>query len=152
MTQQGILGTFASHDFLAGLSERHRMILASGVRPFTASAGEYLAHEGAKSHALFLIQSGHVTLSTTVPGRGEVPILTVGPGEIVGWSWLLPPHRWQFDCRAADEVKGLAFDGEWLRERCEQDYELGYHLLKKLLAVVAGRLAATRLKQAGASR
>jgi hypothetical protein len=56
------------------------------------------------------------------------------------------PHRWRFEARARDAVSGIAFDGEWLREKCEQDYHLGYTLLQHLVNVLAGRLAATRLR------
>jgi len=146
MTEQGVLGAFASHAFLSGLSERHRMLLASGVRPFTAAPGELFAREGETAKTFYLIQAGHVALGLHTPDRGVVPIQTVGAGEIVSWSWLVPPHRWQFDCRATDAVQGLAFDAQWLRDRCEQDHELGYHLLKQLLTVLANRLAATRLQ------
>jgi CRP-like cAMP-binding protein len=146
MTEQGLLGTFASHTFLGGLSERQRMLLASGARPIAAAPGELLAREGETATAFYLIQAGHVALDLHTPGRGVASILTVGPGEVVGWSWLVPPHRWQFDCRAVDPVQGLSFDAEWLREKCEQDHELGYHLLKQLVTVIANRLAATRLQ------
>jgi hypothetical protein len=37
-------------------------------------------------------------------------------------------------------------DAHWLREKCEQDHELGYHLLKQLVSVIASRLTATRLQ------
>lgn len=146
MTEHGILGAFASHAFLSSLSDRHRLLLASGVRFFTAAPGELLAREGETAKAFYLIQAGHVALNLHTPDRGVVPIQTVEPGEIVGWSWLVPPHRWQFDCHASDAVRGLAFDAEWLREKCEQDHELGYHLLKQLVTVIADRLAATRLQ------
>jgi len=122
------------------------MLLASGARPFTAAPGEMLAREGETAKAFYLIQAGHVALQLHTSDRGVVPIKTVGTGEIVGWSWLVPPHRWQFDCRAVDAVQGLAFDAVWLREKCEQDHELGYHLLKQLVAEIANRLAATRLE------
>jgi CRP/FNR family cyclic AMP-dependent transcriptional regulator len=145
MTTQGLLGTFAGHLFLHGLKEHHLMTLASGVRPFTVPAGEFLAREGQTANAFYLIQSGAVELGTRLAGRG-VPVQTVGPGEVVGWSWLVPPHRWQFDCRAKDTVRGLALDAEWLREKCEQDHELGYQLLQHLLGVIASRLAATRVQ------
>jgi CRP-like cAMP-binding protein len=144
MTDQGILGTFAGHAFLRGLDDRHLMNLASGARPFTASAGKYLARQGEEATAFYLIQSGHVDIQAR-RSDGPVTVQTVGPGEVVGWSWVIPPHRWQFDCRAADTVQGLSLDAEWLRDLCERDHELGYHLLKHLLAVVASRLAASRL-------
>jgi hypothetical protein len=75
-----------------------------------------------------------------------VDVQTVGPGEVVGWSWVVPPHRWQFEARARDAVSGIVFDAAWLREQCESDHQLGYFLLQHLVTVLAGRLAATRLQ------
>jgi CRP-like cAMP-binding protein len=146
MKEQGIPVTFASHTFLGSLGDRHRTLLASGARPIAAAPGELLAREGETATAFYLIQTGSVALDLHTPGRGVVSILTLGPGEVVGWSWLVPPHRWQFDCRAVDPVQGLAFDAQWLREKCEQDHELGYHLLKQLVMVISNRLAAARLQ------
>ena len=147
MTESGILATFNSHAFLQGLSDQHRMRLVSGVKPFAAPSGEYLAREGQTAHAFYLIQSGQVAIGTHLAERGAVPIQTVGPGEVVGWSWLLPPYRWQFDARAVDSVQGLAFNADWLRQQCEQDHELGFHLLKQLVAVISTRLAAARMQR-----
>jgi CRP-like cAMP-binding protein len=144
MTELGILGAFASHGFMGGLSERHRIRLASGVRPLRAAPGEWLAREGEPAHAFYLIQSGQVAIGTHLGERGAMPIQTMGPGDLVGWSWLMPPYLWQFDARAEGVVEGLVFDATWLRDQCEQDHELGYHLFKQLLAVVSSRLAACR--------
>jgi CRP-like cAMP-binding protein len=143
MTDQGIVGTFAGHDFLRRLGDRYLMLLASGAKPFTAAAGEYVAREGQPAKAFYLIQSGHVEIGAHTAKCGVAVVQTVGPGDVVGWSWILPPYRWQFDARAVDTVGGVAFDAEWLREKCERDHELGYHLLTQLLAVIAGRLGST---------
>jgi CRP-like cAMP-binding protein len=144
MTEPAILGAFSSHAFLKGLSEQHRMRLAVGVKPFRAAPGEYLSREGESAHAFYLIQSGHVGIGIDLRKSGTVPIQTLGPGDVVGWSWLSPPYLWQFDARAIEAVQGLLFDGSWLRTQCEQDHELGYHLLKQLLLVVGSRVAASR--------
>jgi len=149
MSSSSIVQTFHSHAFLKDLSDRHLMILASGARPFTAATDEYLGREGASATAFYLIQSGHVALCTRVANRGEVRLQTLGPGEVVGWSWLVPPHRWRFDCVALDAVQGIALDGAWLREQCERDHELGYQVFKHLLVVLASRLEATLAQQAG---
>jgi CRP-like cAMP-binding protein len=151
MNDDSILRTFGSHDFLKGLSPRHLMLLASGARPFKAAPGEYLAREGGTARSFYLIQSGHVVLLAHSP-HGSVEVQTVGPGEVVGWSWLVAPNRWQFDGRALDAVAGIAFDAEWLREKCEQDYHLGYTVLQHLITVLAGRLAATRRRLTETSR
>ena len=143
MSESGLLGVFGDHAFLQGLSQRHLMLLASGVRPVKFGVGEYLGRDGETAKAFYLIQSGHVALEMRAPNRGPVLIHTVGPGEVVGWSWLVPPHRWRFDCRAADAVQALAFDAEWLRDKCEQDHALGHQLLKHLVTIMAARMTAT---------
>ncbi|MGE3804968.1 MAG: Crp/Fnr family transcriptional regulator [Gemmataceae bacterium] len=147
MSEPAILNAFSSHGFIQGLSEQHRMKLAAGVRPFRTAAGDYLAREDQPAKAFYLVQSGHVAIGTHLGKQGAVPIQTVGPGDIVGWSWLLDPARWQFDARAVDDVQGLAFDADWLRQQCETDHELGYHLLRQMLRVLASRLTATRVQQ-----
>jgi CRP-like cAMP-binding protein len=142
--QSSTAGGFESHPFLQPLSERHRMLLASGARPFTAAAGIILARQGTQADSFYLVQSGHVALTAGGTSGVELPITTVGPGEVVGWSWLIPPYRWQFTCRAVDDVRGIAFNTEWLREMCERDYSLGYDVLRQLVTVMATRLTATR--------
>jgi CRP-like cAMP-binding protein len=144
MSNQSLVDVFRSHEFLRGLSDRHLMLMASGAAPFKAAAGEFLAREGDTANAFYLIQSGHVSLGTRDVAQTEVPIQRVGPGEVVGWSWLVAPHRWQFDCRAVDEVQGIKFSAEWLRNLCEQDHELSHKLFKHLATVLASRLEATR--------
>jgi CRP-like cAMP-binding protein len=146
MSETGILGAFQSHAFLANLSRQHLLVLASGVRPFTVEKDKLLVKEGTGANSFFLIQSGRVAIEIHRPAGGPIAIQTIGPGEIVGWSWIVPNHRWQFDCRALDIVQGLVFDANWLREKCEQDHELGYHLLRQLVTVIASRLSATRLQ------
>jgi CRP/FNR family cyclic AMP-dependent transcriptional regulator len=148
MTKQGILGVFGSHAFLDGLSDQHLMRLGSAVKTFAARPTEVLARKGHGANAFYLIQSGHVEIGNHNDDGEFSLIAEVGPGEAVGWSWILPPHRWEFDCRAADSVQGLSLDAEWLRDQCETDHELGYHLLKHLLAMLANRLASTRLAAA----
>jgi CRP/FNR family cyclic AMP-dependent transcriptional regulator len=147
MIDPGILEALGNHPFLQGFGEQHRIRLASGVRSLSAAPGEYLAREGESAQAFYLIQSGRVAIGTHLAERGAVPIQTVGPGEVVGWSWLLPPYRWQFDARAIDAVQGLVFNADGLRQQCEQDHELGFHLLRQLVAVIASRLAASRVQR-----
>jgi CRP-like cAMP-binding protein len=50
--------------------------------------GERLLSEGDPADEFFLIRRGAVAVDTEVPGRGAVTLETLGPGEILGWSWL----------------------------------------------------------------
>jgi CRP-like cAMP-binding protein len=146
MSEQDLRTMLAGHAFLHGIGDRQLDALAAMARVTSWPAGATLGREGDPSEAFYLVQAGRVALEIHSPDRGAVRIQTVGAGEPVGWSWLVPPHRWQFDARAIEPVLAIAIDGAPLRDRCEQDHELGYQLLKRLVTVVAGRLAATRLQ------
>jgi CRP-like cAMP-binding protein len=148
MSRPAILDAFASHEFLRALDDWCLMDLASGARPFSRAAGEYLTRTGEPSTALYLIQSGTVLVGSETDGGDLAPLLTIGPGGVVGWSWVVPPHRWQFTSRAEEPVGGLMFDAAWLRERCERNHELGYHLLRELIANLTRRLVAGRAPRA----
>lgn len=141
MEDKGLLGVFDGHTFLQSLSTRHLMLLSSGVKPVRFAAEAYLGREGDPARSCFLIKTGRVALEA---GSEALTVDLIGPGEMVGWSWLVPPHNWRFNCRAMEPVEALAFDAEWLRDKCDQDHELGYHLLKHLVTIIAGRLTATR--------
>jgi len=78
--------------------------------------------------------------------RGDIRIQTIEQGEIIGWSWLIPPHKWTFNAHAIEEVTATALDGACLRKKCEADHELGYELLKRFSTVLAKRLEWTRIQ------
>jgi CRP-like cAMP-binding protein len=102
--------------------------------------------EGDEANQFFLIREGRVAIEVFSEARGPVTIQTLNAGEILGWSWLVPPYFWRFDARAVDEVRALALDGKCLREKCETDPRLGYELLKRFALVITRRLEATRMQ------
>jgi len=109
-------------------------------------AGAALQREGEPADRFFLIREGAVALQIQAPGRGEIVIETLQPGEVVGFSWLFEPHRWQFDARANEPTRVIAFDGACLRGKCEADHELGYELMRRFAWALTERLQATRLQ------
>ena len=110
------------------------------------NAGESVCRQGDEANHFYLIRAGKVALEIPVPGRGTVTIQTLGDGEILGWSWLIPPYRWRFDARAVETTRAIAFDGRCLRSKCEEDPQLGYELLKRVVARFGERLDATRFQ------
>ena len=99
--------------------------------------------EGDRSAYLSLIVSGEVMLEKAA-GGGVVPIQTLRPGEAMGWSALTADGHAQFRARALSPVETIVFPSERLREACDRDPEMGYHLMKQLLEVVTQRLDAVR--------
>ena len=113
-------------------------------RPF--KEGEYLMREGDPAGTFFLIRHGAVAMEIFVPQRGAVRIETIGDGDLLGWSWLVPPYRSHLDARAVGSVHTVAFDAICLRGKAEQDPVLGYELMKRFVPVIVERLQATRVR------
>lgn len=116
----------------------------STVRHVTG--GAILFREGEITRDLYLVQDGLLALEMKVPGRGNVRLLTVGPGEMVGWSSLLDEGTMTTSAVAIEESELIVASAERLRQLCEQNHEFGYHLMRRMAAALSKRLVATRLQ------
>ncbi len=143
---KGLAELLAEHPFFQGLKPEHLEYIATCSTNVVFKPGEYLAREGEEADRFYVIRHGTVALELFVPHRGPLVIQTVREGDVLGWSWLFEPHRWAFDARAVTLVRALAFDGACLRQKCDQDPELGYELMKRFARVIAERLKATRIQ------
>jgi CRP/FNR family transcriptional regulator, cyclic AMP receptor protein len=131
---------------MQSLAPQHRAVIAGCGRNSVFEPGEYLMREGDPADIFYVIREGSAALETFVPQRGAVTIQTLDDGELVGWSWLVPPYRVAFDVRALTRIHAIAFDGACLRGKSEQDPALGYDLLKMFAAVIVARLQRTRVQ------
>ena len=130
----------------AGMPADHIELIAGCAVNRVFEDGEYLLREREPANSFFVIREGSVALETFVPQGGALLIETLHEQDLVGWSWLVPPYRTQFDVRANGTTHTIAFDGACLRGKCEQDPVLGYDLLRRFAAVIVERLHATRLR------
>ncbi len=108
--------------------------------------GTELFHEGQVTDSMSIVLVGRVALRTLVPERGMVTILTVEPGDIVGWSAIVPPHRATSVGIAIEPVTLLDFPGERLRSLLRADNALAASVYPRVLQAVSRRLSATRLQ------
>lgn len=146
MNAAEIESMLASHPFLRGMRPAHLSALADCAAIITVSSGSYLGREPEPADVFYLVVSGKVGIETHAARQAPLLVQTVGPGEVVGWSWLVPPHRWQFDARVAADLRAIAIRGDCLRAKCGRDHELGYEILRRLVGVVASRLTAARMQ------
>jgi CRP/FNR family transcriptional regulator, cyclic AMP receptor protein len=136
----------ARHPLFAGLTADLATELAGCARNVAFPSGGRLLVEGEPADTLYLVRRGRVAIEVHAPGRGDILIETVGPGEIVGWSWLIPPYRCHFDARATEPVGAISVDVGCLRAKSEADPAFGYALLQRVSAVVVNRLQETRMR------
>lgn len=136
----------AEHPFGKGLPAWMIRRLAEAAQGMSPVAGEVLFHEGGPAGHLYLLQQGRVALESTVPGRGPTTFKILDAGEAIGWSWLVPPHRWQFTARAVAPCEITAVPAVALRRLAEESPEFGRELVDRMAAVLLVRLEATRQK------
>lgn len=131
---------------LRALAPAHRETIAGCARNRVAAGGEELMREGDPADAFSIVRDGAVAIVTHVPGRGEVTLETLHAGDLLGWSWLVPPYHNAFGARALGLTRLLTLDAACLRRKCEDDPSLGYDLLKLLAGVFTERLRDARLR------
>lgn len=102
--------------------------------------------EGTRAESFWIVRSGTVTLEIPVPGRRATPIESLGPGELVGWSWLFPPYVWQLGAEAMTPVRAYEFDATTVRMLMDADPAFGSALGHWVGRVLALRLHQTRTR------
>jgi len=136
----------AVSPFLANLPERGIEAFCAMSRLEHFAPGAVLFSEGAPHPDFHLMLAGHVRLDMNVPPRGRMPLLTVGPGDILAWSALVSRGVMTTSAVALDAVQTAAIDGVQLRRLCDEQPETGYVLMRELAAALSRRLVATRLQ------
>lgn len=134
------------HPFFAGLDPAAMDLMVGCARNVHFREGEALFRTGEPADTFYVVRHGRVALDVHDPHRGTLVIASLGEGEVVGWSWLVAPHRWMFDARATTAVSAVAMDGACLRDKCDADPVLGYALMQRVAHVMYERLQDARMR------
>ena len=145
MTAQTIAAYLPEHPFFAGLDPATLELAAGCAVNVHFKPGALLFREGDPADVFYVLRHGRVAIQMRTPTE-DVLLDTAHEGDVVGWSWLVPPYRWTFDAVATEETSVVSIDGACLRGKCEADHELGYQLMRRFAATAAQRLQATRLQ------
>ena len=136
----------SEQPFFKDLAPRHVKLIAGCGKNTYFDEGQFIFREGGDAGQFYLIRHGQVALEIHSPQKGPVMIQTISENEMLGWSWLFPPHRWHFDARVVRPVRATAFDGKCLRKKCDEDHDLGYELVTRFSRIIVERLQTTRLQ------
>ncbi len=109
-------------------------------------ANTLLFREGAHNDQLMIVAVGKVALDMQVPGRGEVRIMSLGPGDIVAWSALLGGGRMTTSAVTMEDTQLVVVQASDALALCDVEPAFGYHLMRQVAHALANRLVATRLQ------
>lgn len=132
------------HPFFRGMKGQHLDLLAEGARKSTFKAGDTLFREGEPANQFYLIESGKVVLEAHAAADGSAAVQTLGPGDVLGWSWLFAPFVWHFRAAALSPTTVIALSGAHLLALSENDHDFGYELMKRVSQIVIRRLQVAR--------
>ena len=143
---ESLAKVLTEHPFLKDLDQRHIDFITGCGKNVVFKKDEFLFREGDDANEFFFIRHGRVLIETYIPEKGPVAIQTRQSGDVTGWSWMIPPYHWHFDARAIELTRAIALDGKCLRDKMDEDHELGYLLMKRFATLMAERLEATRIQ------
>lgn len=136
----------AGQAFLRGMADGHLAVLSRLCWVTPVREGHRFFSEGDTARKFWLIGSGHVALDLHAPGGRQLVVETLGQGDLLGLSWLIPPYQWQFGATAVQGTMTFEFDAAAVRAACESDAGLGHELLRRAMSAALSRLQATRIR------
>jgi CRP/FNR family transcriptional regulator, cyclic AMP receptor protein len=145
MLTQALRAMLQKHHFVEAFEARHVEKLATLANEVRFAPEQVIFREGDECSEFYMIVSGRIALEIEAPDH-TLRVQTLSAGDELGWSALLMGSGKHFQARALEPVEALAFEGVELLAACKQDNAFGFAFMQRLLAVVAGRLQATRLQ------
>ena len=136
----------AAHAFFSALNEDYIKLLSEFVTERQVAKGEVLFQQGKVADKFYLVRKGQVSVQVPALVGPPLELQFLGENQMLGWSWLIPPYRWNFMARAVEDTELLEFDGLAILARCEKDPKFGYELFKRFGALMSERLNAARQK------
>lgn len=146
MVMREIESIVREHPFFQDTSENDIKIISECGKNVFFDSGIMIARERDPADWFYLIRHGKIAIETTLPQHGSVILQTLSDGDILGWSWLFPPYLWTFDVRTIEPTRAIALNGACLRTKCDQDFRMGYFLMKKFAQIMTDRLQSTRIR------
>ena len=144
--QADLSKTLRRIPWFAELSQAKLDCLASIATLHELEEGDVLFSEGDREDYLYVLLEGQVVLEIEVPTRGQVQVYAAEVLDTIGWSSMTPIVRQRTaSARATQPCLLIGFNSKLLQQLCDDDYELGYIIMRRMANVVASRMLTTRL-------
>jgi CRP-like cAMP-binding protein len=132
------------HPVFQRLSEVYLHQLAEHMDVVNLDAGCTLFEEGAAAELFYIVMEGTVDLYAQIKEADEEWVQLIDVGEVIGWSWLVPPYRWAFTAKSREGAMLMQFNAKAIRDLCDRDPAFGYGTMKQICSLMLGRLHTIR--------
>jgi CRP-like cAMP-binding protein len=133
-------------QFLHNIAADYLEQLANMTHIRDFGKNEIVFREGDPAEHMYLVVDGSVSLEICASAVGCQQILTLGAGELLGWSSLLGESRYTARARAPQHARLAEINVAQLMAMCERDPTFGYELMRRTALALAKRLSGTRMQ------
>ena len=133
-------------DLFQGLETSVLERVRTLVEERSYSARDTVFSEGDAATELYILASGEVELTYTLPNRPEVSmnIKRIVPGEVFAFSALVQGRRLTAKAEARSDSRVYAIPAENLESLLAEHSDVGYVVMRRLAALIRTRLRDTR--------
>ena len=143
MNKHLLLATLQEIQFLRGVSREHLEQIAAIAQCRDYASEEIVFHEGDISDSIYLVVFGKLSIELGASAQDCKHIVTVGPGEMLGWSSLLERPQLAATARAVETTRLVRIDSAKLLKICDEDTAFGLQFMRRTSVALAKRLNAT---------
>lgn len=136
----------AESDFFRGLPAEHLAFLTAHAAEKRLNADDVLFRHGDAAGHFYLVADGSISVEVAALEGPPLEMQELGPGAVLGWSWLIAPYKWSFQARAKVPSTVVEFDGTAILAHCDAEPMFGYELLKRFSSLMSERLEFARRK------
>lgn len=134
------------HRFFDGMTYEMVELISGCGKNVHFQPNEYMFKSGDSADTFYVLRTGKVAVEINHPPQGVLILETMGEDDVLGFSWILPPYRYFFDARCLESTSAVAIDGKCIREKCENDHDVGYEVMKRFAGLMGKMLTNARLQ------
>lgn len=146
MRTHGFVEILSAHPVFGKFDAETLELIAGCARNEHFRAGERIFAEDDPAEKIYLLRHGDAAVEIAAPERAPIIVETLHPGDVLGWSWMVPPYRHMSDARALTEIRAVSLGADCVRKKCDENPALGYQMFRHLLPHMALRLRTLRLQ------
>lgn len=136
-----MIDIYKKHPFLHDLEDPYIYKIISISNITGINKGEYFIKSGEYAKYFYLLISGLVEVRYE-----DISIQIIETGDVVGWSFLIYPYKWNFDVVTLKDSILIQIDSDKFKELLDNDKIFKGIMYEKFFLIVANRLKNTRLK------
>ena len=130
------------------LTEKELSKLSPLSSEFAVIEDSFLFIEGHNALHPYIVTEGRIALQKAVrvphgKNSRRTTITVCGPGEVVGWSALVEPHKYTLSAVAWETSRLIRVDSKMLRKALDMYPVMGYKVMMALSRVMSRRLRQT---------